>query len=677
MNLWPFSKKTNPGPITPQQAGKMELPPGVILASPDEPDALSSPVGQHSTVSPEPSPGLVIQPQVTAPEIPSLEDLALLPVESPSPTAEAAADTPKDLSDFFEKHQLEMISTGVQPSALPVENPEEAKAAPPQSSLELPSDVLMDAMSTPMVSLSQMPDQSLLAAEDIASRADSVNITETPGEGFMLEAGMTGPEVLSPDFELSPAFTPGMDASFTGFELASPEAPENELPLAPFAETLPLAGEALANAFSTPSEPAQTFVSAEPTVSEKTNAQNPDAFFMYPTQQDQPVGQSDTTQSLGGAFNPWETSSDLSPIDSWMVQAPADAPLLTGQGESLSPESSDSSPVEGLTSVLDDMRLGPSDFEALESPTSSFDSPSNNLLDDLTQSLPDDLDDEAFDLDSILLGTAGSTDAPDQPALDPDLSPDTTPSATLLNQTQPTDADILDHYFGDEAQGLKGNDNLESYDFGHYEDPDAPAEAFILDEEPTASIFNSLSYDQYYSAPENELSFSAKLSADDEESSSEEQSPEAPPENSYSSFLFGPETTEEPAESPVWPQFTSDSQASEVMADPEPAETPTSLEPQPDLPMPAPPQASTPVTVDSQPESGKFIPDNRAKPAILPVSKNQVEPVIEPAFPQSESISDAMNTFSQDVLLHSNRFLGRSIDRLVDAYFTQRNQNDC
>ncbi len=734
MNLWPFSKKTNSSPLTPQQVEKMELPPGVILASPDEPDTLTAaPLVQAGLVGSGRSasaPESMVQPDTVSPPVPSLADLALLPVEESPPAGDdpvtgspsSPPHSPKDLPDFFEKHQLEMIATGSAHSGLPSQNSGAIEAVPSPPSPEMPLESMSLAPGFDSLSPPQGTDLPPVNANTHA---------------FLSEPEMTGTQNLSPDFEENPV---SLDAQFNDFAFLSPEALEDPLSLfsetsAPVADPVddPAAGiypptgisapkmpvtpslpedlfafdsflqpsgadDALMNAVNrypnsvqAPSLPEAEGWGDESWTDNSANhlVQHSEAFFLYPAQESQPAGQADNHPLSASAFNPWQASSELSPVDHWMAQAPDEVPLRFGQDDSLLPSAPDSAPPdaipeEALTSAMDDLQLGPDTLGNPESPALFFDSPSGvlgqPLSDGLSLPLPEglDLDDEAFDLDSILLGTADSEEVPGQSVLPPETpTSELSPSVSLADSVEPSDADILEHYFGDEAQGLKGHDNLDSYDFGHYEDPDAPAEAFVLGEapQPASSFLSNLSYDQYYTEPESELSFSANLLSPQDENSDDLGSPEAPtpnglPDNSYAAFSLESENADETAGPEGWPQ--SDLELDTFMGpidldDPEPATAYASPEP--------------PPTAESQPEPAKplpekLVPENFAELALLLESKMTSEPADQTAPPQSESISDVINTFSQDVLLHNNRFLGRSIDRLAEAYFARQNQNN-
>ncbi len=688
MNLWPFSKKTDSSPTISKPSGKMELPPGVMLASPDELDLSSEQPAPVAATAAEPE--SATPSEASAPETHTLEDLALLPVTE----ATSTADEPKDLSDFFEKHQLEMISTGSQPDASHQDSlPEINNADTP----ETPGMALESGVEAPSVSLET--EQSNLGPEMPPVEATAAS------DPFLLFPDLpnantnTLMDSLSPDFNFAPAtnsdplaaenpFQPTIEETASlEWTYPAPESSTTETPLA----TSP--SEELFGFESSLQDPApQTMMGEVSAVPEQTQAsfapnpegsannpnQSPDNFYLFPTENADPASQMDNSHLFGGFLNPLEpsmtpsreTASDLSPTEPWMPEgmpeAQTESPALTEQFSAGSPPQPEHS-----ETVLNDFAMSSpmtsADLDALEAMTANFEMQVNNPTNAFAEPVTDILNDETFDLDSILLGAAEPIEPPSQPT----PSANTNQIDTAIDKAESTDTDILDHYFGDEAQGLKGNDNLESYDFGHYEDPDAPAQAFVLDEEPASSILNNLSYDQYYSAPDNELSFSAKLSSADEESSLEEQIPEAVPESGYTSFLFGSENADATAESQGWPQFDSEPEAPQAMADPEPAKTPAPKEPTQELQESAPPLISAPEIAELQPEQPKPLPEKMAEPAVSPASKVDAEPV----FPHSESILDAMNTFSQDVLLHSNRFLGRSIDRLVDAYFAQEDQN--
>lgn len=649
MNLWPFSKKSDPTPSQkPGKPGKlnsrkMELPPGVMLADPSEldlPTGHTKPAGPgqadpHGHESPAEKPPM---PAPEAPQ-PSFEDLSHIPAaETPLPqlAEPVVLENKTDLTGFFEQNQLQMVSPGAvtdHKPPLPTESQDTLipnwlndlapqAAPPPPPGFEQKSSE--EALSPQVFDLAP-PDQGLTGLFSAASTSTE-NLES-------LESNVPPIDLLS-DFMTEP-------------KAVSSESTHTPTPMA-FEESAPLFNPTFCEPEPTPlpqhSQASQTEFS-------------PDSFFMYPTGQDEmfqqencfhiepvepeaPAGQtafSDFTMPEAAFFPETPEANDFQTEieDAFLQEAHTELPpQLHLPDEALAPNGRESFFEEaGLQPLPEKIYLG------------------------------DDLNDEPFDLDSLLLANT--------PAKPEDLAgfPLSIDEVASKPDSEPSLDDAI-HYFGDEAEGLKGVDNLESYDFGHYEDPDQPTEAFVLDE-GAVPFTESVSYENYYTDSQSDLSFGA-LQMESGEPEPSENLPDLEDSDAIG-FDFQPEAEEsrQPDQSyahgqslPTEAQFlqsllhqaiphdetqslaTTGNNATVIQQAEEVPEAPP--EPQPVLSEPA-----------RQPETIKQKP--RSKQAFQPK-------------PYTESLADRLGSFEQEVLLKNSQFLSQSIDHLVNSYFSGQDQ---
>ncbi|WP_373532990.1 hypothetical protein [Vampirovibrio sp.] len=567
MNLWPFSKKNDTDPshhFGNPHSGKMELPPGVKLAAPEELEAPASQAALNQQAAPAPlAPATEAAAEAMAPPEHSFEDLTHVPAtkeKDPSAEKTEVAHSQVDLNHFCEQNQLKMV----------VQNPlPELKTVAPQAPQNGETRAAMPnamASASPVIPTPQSLQREADLAEFFSANHLSTEVVDsapppldffsdlgtqfnqTPAEPVNNPASQaTTPEVtrlesIFPAPETPPALE--TEANFDSFFLA-PMAPDNE-PLQPtdsfWTESEMLAVESL--------QPA-TPVEAEAAAVE---------------------------YAIEEAYLEEETQTEL-------------PQQLNLPNEALAPN--------GTNNFLMEAELHPL-------PETVY------LGDDL---MGTELNDEPFDLDSILLGNIPA------PQLAPAALPQR-PSQSIVEES--------DHYFGDEAEGLKNNDNLESYELGHYEDPDQALETFSLDETP-GPLAESIAYDSYYTDSDSDLSFASlqleelPLALVEDEEETEEKVEEK-----------AEEKKEEPVEAIEPPAFGPAPRLPEHKVE--------ALQPKPS-PTQAPP------------------------PKAPPMKKT---PALRPTFPEAQA--HRSGSFEQEILLKNSQFVHQSIDHLVNSYFRHQDQ---
>jgi hypothetical protein len=175
--------------------------------------------------------------------------------------------------------------------------------------------------------------------------------------------------------------------------------------------------------------------------------------------------------------------------------------------------------------------------------------------------------------------------------------------------------------------------DIHSYDMGHYDDPDEPAEAFVLGSEE----------------PEPILSLEPETAIPDTGSTTD---PLLAPSALYYPQAIIPE--------PPIPPVAEVSAVHSEATPPEPIQLPETSHPMSDALASAPPEPPRPAPV---------------KPATqrtIPAQEYTFRKSNTSATPYSDSIADALQSFEQEVLLRDTRFLKQSINNLVEQYFAQQ-----
>lgn len=679
MKLWPFSKKDEtPSAAQPAspQSRKMDLPPGVMLADPSELDLQPGQTKPAGSESPrETAPPTTEETAISQPQTPSFEDLAYIPnpeAAEPQNASQAPEPAKSDLNELFDQHQLEMISQTIptHPST-PLALEEPASLAP------LPDvDPAMQAFFSDIEP--KTPDQgpaiSPPVSEAGSNRLDfmTANLQPVPAERLE-QPPLDHLDFFNPiGFEDNPA-----NDLFSDFMSPPPQeapaAPQDVAPTNNFSEIptqapLPSQGETSAiplNPAETEAQSIETFGTAPTQPSE----QEPESFFLHPAGSELYFQQTDC---MFGTFNEVEspvlTEHTLSEItedaqstnlqftteDAFLPEAPLELPpQLNLPDEALMPNANDNF------------------FQTTAIPPA------------LEETYPvEEFENDTFDLDSLLLGHQ-----PEEQEANPLEAMEFEPQAANQIETVPslsyaTDflSETLDegpgHYFGDEAEGLKGIDNTESYDFGHYEDPDEPVAAFVLDNDeeepvytfetdPPVTFTESMIYGDDSVGPEADFSF-----GETEQEVSALFQPEALLETESDRFRPADET----CSYVNMPSLPSQSEFMQRLQNPvtpgyqasaEPVESEEATKPEV--------SALPPATEDTEPSMVQA----EAKPipamAIKPVAQKRptLKPLVQPK-PYRESLADRIGSFEQEVLLKNSQFLSQSIDHLVNSYFEQQ-----
>jgi hypothetical protein len=245
-----------------------------------------------------------------------------------------------------------------------------------------------------------------------------------------------------------------------------------------------------------------------------------------------------------------------------------------------------------------------------------------------------DLSNDAEDInpsaDAGMAWTPGEADDPQEDWQDSsaDSGMYTMGEATAFIPGEALADDEDDAGFCEMEEGLSvGEDELSSYDLGHYDDPDEPAAAFVLDEEIEAT------------------------------------EPDVDPCLSQSAMYYTEEIIPE-APAPL----------ESVMDDPpeEPARPETMPLVQPMQPV----QQLQQATPQPQPMAEPVPKASAEPPKPLPAVARKAEEPIPPKLPTrhtyyNDSVTEALNTFEQEVLLRDSHFLKQSINNLVERYFSQ------
>lgn len=681
MKLWPFSKKDETPsaaqPVSPQSR-KMDLPPGVMLADPSELDiqpGQTKPAGSES--SRETAPPATEETAISQPETPSFEDLAYIPnPEAVEPQDASLAPEPSksDLNELFDQHQLEMISQTIptHPST-PLSLEEPASLAPlPDVEPALKAFFSDIEPKTP----DQGPAISPSASEAGSKRLDFMTADLQPVPAEQLEQSpLDHLDFFNPiGFEDNPA-----NDLFSDFMSPPPQetpvTPKNAAPTNNFSEiptqaALPSQGETSAiplNPAETEAQSIETFKTA-PTQPSK---QDLGSFFLHPAGSELYFQQTDC---MFGTFNELEppvltehtrseitedaqsTNLQFATEDVFLPEAPLELPpQLNLPDEALMPNANDNF------------------FQTTAIPPA------------LEETYPvEEFENDSFDLDSLLLGHQ-----PEEQEANPLEAMEFEPQAANQIETIPSLSyateflsETLDegpgHYFGDEAEGLKGGDNTESYDFGHYEDPDEPVAAFVLDNDEEEPV--------YTFEADPPVIFTESIIYGDENVGSEADFSFEGTEQEIAA-LFQPEPLPEtkndrfhPAdEAPSYVNMPSLPSKNEFMqslqhpvtpgyqASAEPVETEEAAT----LEVSEPP----PATEDAEPSmvqaEEKPIPAMAIKPAAE--KRAPLKPLVQPK-PYRESLADRIGSFEQEVLLKNSQFLSQSIDHLVNSYFEQQDQ---
>jgi hypothetical protein len=285
--------------------------------------------------------------------------------------------------------------------------------------------------------------------------------------------------------------------------------------------------------------------------------------------------------------------------------------------------------------------------------------------------------------------------ADDEEAPDNDLAP----PAFSLGMDEADDASI-----DEDAPPIAAD--FEAYDMGHYEDPDDPAPAFVLDDSlvsDTTLAFETPEDDIYSLLDDAELAPPEPLP-----SASQTivpfPTPHAEPDEALSAdFPFGGLASDDrhALESLGIPDTDTFEVAPLMASSPPHRETPdagTTTDPHrivaesPSIEsrMPAPTTATTHEPIAHKPAETEPLPSSQqARPTTpmmlkpVPLDRTIFQPTKKPLkpfdpnlcerpTPYTEKLAESLHDFEKQILLEDTRFLKQSINNLVDRYFSQQ-----
>lgn len=669
MKLWPFSKKSE-APTDYER--KFELPPGVMLAAPDEEDApqeaATTTPGRYEAMHAE-----EIAPPSEAHSAPPA------PAEVNEATPDATPELKPDLQQFFEQNQLAFVSQTqpVEPStAQPQGEPPASKDAIYQ---EINQSLTAMANTEPAVEAPLFNPLDTATTPNMAPPTDPSNVLTNVldfglGESTNQESPLAAQEqpIDAPDRQAPslPVTDEADDAFLFMPEGSQPKSHLSEshsgepfnlemLVPPPFNPTEPFDSVPAISSSSSPEPVADLFYPTVDTPLTGTDASLPLCDLSSSFLEDAPVpSPPEVTPDDMSAFFPVEEAPSLSALEGEPQNAQALLDELLKSPEFHQAEESHSAPASS-DSVAAPEPAYPTPAEAEEPTTatdlftdtsfaaSSFVSSFASMdgFDDFA--CPDSLFNtpEAATTEASYLEMASVTGPEIGYAALPDESPDAT-SAQSSDESWSEDG----YSYSDEDMpgDAELNSEVSSYDYGHYDDPDEPASIIALDDEP---LYESAHQPAYQSAQpeEAEPDLDALMA-----SLTQARTPECPETHAFEAAAAAPpeppaplgSVFEQPVAEPVSQPFQQ--HPAEFPATAQNAAQPSS-KPEP-LPLQAP---------------GK----EEARPASrqTPASKPSPRPKY-----YTESIAEALESFEEEVMLQDSRFLRNSINNLVDRYFAQQ-----
>lgn len=665
MKLWPFSKKSE---APAEYERKFELPPGVMLASPDEAPTTQAPPatqpGRYDAMHAE-------------------EEAHPLPMEAKA--APTVPETKPDLQQFFEQNQLAFVSQQAEP---PVTQ---------QTDAPLPNPLPNKG------ELYQEINQSLSA------------MAETPPPPVEPQASFTAQTALP-----QPLSTQAAPLDFGLGNNTINHAPPKAEPLFSPKTTQQSTAETLSEFANEPDDsflfmPEGASHKPHPTESGSTETFNLDLLVPPPLNDTMAVppgttldtfAPTNTDPGFTDLFNTPEPSigfgqssellCDLS--SDLLATAPETSPTFSeaeasAEMDSFFPADTPTLPEMALETddtqaLLDELLKDPefcqqenisyygSEPESITEPLfEEMTAPFADITEPAAESLPN-LDSNFFSTvafddmadfnsysapENLFAGGTEQTADPTASILDSSNLPEAHYSGypeldeTSLSSDEEEATYYGDDYSDDEITGdAELNSEVSSYDMGHYDDPDEPAQAFSLD----VSDYSETT--SYVAAEDSETDLDALMASLTHSHTAHAEMTHTEPEPVY---------TEEPE--PVALNAASDEPAYEMAPEPIPMEEtltnpplpePKAIQPQAE---PAPRTFEKPAPVAAQSKS--------EQPAPLPPKKRPT-----PAYPQprpkfyTDSIAEALESFEEEVMLKDNRFLRDSINNLVDQYFAQQ-----
>ncbi len=688
MKLWPFSKK----PVNSVSESHFELPPGVMLASPDEA-------------------GFEAQAAPTAGRYDAMhaDEHATAPEQHEAPPA-SPVETRPDLPQFVEQNQLEFIS---QQPAEPFPQPPQQPADPhhaPATKAELYQEINESLTSLydpetqkPEAPANQtkpeiLPEQTLdeLLAQPVPSPQN--NIAHIDFGLPSKQENVNQDETLF-DIDNSHEADIDLDAILYG-PAANETEPASQLTASDMANLDFLAPPPV----NSVEEPSATAL--YPPTATETNASE-DMFYLPP---EEPFGSLDSLEVEGQASELTSPLCDLSadlpaaapvedlfaadelqqmadflgsdflpqtePLAALQDNYPAAADLPTAHFQDTAEEAAGHPQPESYTLAESGYQEPNVDFEAdipsRDEQSGMFSAMTLGNLDEFT--IPDSLFQQAETIstdlpptftEEALMDTKAETY--NQPEYAPDQAPETANEIGDSTYDFQASAEGFAEADYDIDDTNDGND-FDSYDLGHYDDPDHPAEAFVLSEDApsetaTADDMGDIEsiLHRHCEEPVTDLQAMAR-------------------------FLAAEAAETEPNE------YTSADSLNEADADASSASGPASAEPAtsshnlsthslPAHPLPVahkqPPAATTQGKQAAQPT-----PYQQEAAAIQPTQPAAIKANATPRQPQpygpqprrlyNDSVTEALKGFQEEMLLEDSRFLRNSINNLVDSYFSNQ-----
>lgn len=647
MNLWPFSKKASDEFVL---DSTMNLPPGVVLATPDDPALAELPIpsvptpetttDEHSAttaiqdppalpkqndppLSPEiqqilgiaPPPALPQPPTSDLPDLPAelfgesapesapwLETVSTPPVAEPSPAPTFELDSAVEAPGLWTPSEFELEPTTI------------AYAEPPAPATEMPSLIPDPAMSGPILSelfqeANNIPPQPTIAEhQPLESPTTPVNPAYSPVQSFADDEPSW--EILpDPDMESDQFYTPLEAFDDNTIDPIPLNPPSHHMDASALSFSM---GDVDEIAALMPPDPEPDVVSNRNTSSD--TAQHP--------------------QVASGELADLLADAQAFQIDaSW--DSPAESELYHAQAVSNDDFNSDdfAPPIDVETSSGNTSFFASATFEEMD----NFGQPSSAsplYIEETTAAVP--LDGACLatdnDIPELYIQNNQSNSDPETEWASP--TDDETPSELLVldeeapympeydihTTEQPVDEqpdEFSSVHFDD---GMEIVDDSLSYDFGHYDDPDEPAVAFVLDaDESDEQPPQPLETNPDNANQINMENFPAQISAQ---------------------YYVGADL----------PSESADLAYSQTIPSPLPQAKP---EPEPIKP----PPPSQPIERAVQ----------------KPLPSEPIPPKLPPRHTyHTDSITEALDSFEQEMLMRDSHFITQSINNLVERYFAQK-----
>jgi hypothetical protein len=667
VKLWPFSKKSE-APMDFER--KFELPPGVMLASPDEPEPASEPPttapGRYDAMHSE---------EAAVPNEPTVQqEISTVLPEEP--------EAKPDLPQFFEQNQLEFVSQAQQAEHLT--SPTGQTEAP--LSIPLPKDAIYQEINNSLTAMADTPPS--VEASLFSPLSNTPPITPLPTDApSVMDFGLSEPGKTSAQTTSQPIPQPVAEEADDAF-LFMPEgaAPKSLLPEPaqtepfnldmlvppPFNPTEPIAGPM--DPFSQPgtlTEPGtmtDLFYPAEASTLPRDGEAGAlcDLSDSFLSETADPMLPMEIPADMDAFFS--EEAPSLSVLDGEpqnaqalldeLLKSPEFQQSEHQEAESLSQIQPESSLVEsepeyqsptGTVPVQEDSTdFFAATFESMDG-FDSFACTDNLFMNpDPAASEPGNLHRENPAMPEAEFGYSGlSSDFAQENETSYGALPSEEEVSFMEEPAQDFNTYTEETYFDEDMVGdAELNSEVSSYDYGHYDDPDDPASVISLGEP---------AYGQTDEATEEDAPDLDALMA----SLTQARTPECPEVHEIAAATASPPEPEIFMETA--PKAETFAREEAPFKEPEAAYHPAA-------PLPVKPQ-SRPLAAPQAAASKKATPmqTHSSKPAAKPAPRPRH---------YNESIADALESFEEEIMLQNNRFFRNSINNLVDQYFAQQEPED-